>query len=106
MDDDYNLVASQNEQRKRHRGLSKQSPFNYQDNSCKEILKESHEFSKERNPLSVDPKNSLNKTMTSPAGMISGFGRKMLEIESKSPVDLSRKAKFITSIALGDPKMN
>jgi hypothetical protein len=44
--------------------------------------------------------------MTSPAGMISGFGRKMLEIESKSPVDLSRKAKFITSIALGDPKMN
>jgi len=44
--------------------------------------------------------------MTSPAGMISGFGRKMLEIESKSPVDLSRKAKFITTIALGDPKMN
>jgi hypothetical protein len=61
------------------------------------------EFSKERNPLSADPKKNLNKTMTSPAGMISGFGRKMLEIESRSPVDLSRKAKFITSIALGDP---
>ena len=30
----------------------------------------------------------------------------MLKIESKSPVDLSRKAKFITSIAIGDPKMN
>jgi hypothetical protein len=38
--------------------------------------------------------------------MISGFGKKMLAIESKSPVDLSRKAKFITSIAIGDPKMN
>jgi hypothetical protein len=62
------------------------------------------EFSKERNPLSADPKKSLNKTQTSPAGMISGFGRKMLEIDSKSPVDLSRKAKFITTIAIGDPK--
>ena len=38
--------------------------------------------------------------------MISGFGRKMLQIESRSPVDLSRKAKFITTIAIGDPKMN
>ena len=69
-------------------------------------MRDSHNFSKERNPLSADPKHSLNKTMTSPAGMISGFGKKMLAIESKSPVDLSRKAKFITSIAIGDPKMN
>jgi len=30
----------------------------------------------------------------------------MLEIDSKSPVDLSRKAKFICSIAIGDPKLN
>lgn len=64
------------------------------------------EFSKERNPLSADPKKILNKTLTNPAGMISGFGRKMLEIDSKSPVDLSRKAKFITSIAIGDPNLN
>ena len=69
-------------------------------------MKESHDFSKERNPLSADPKLSLNKTMTSPAGMISGFGKKMLAIDSKSPVDLSRKAKFISKIAIGDPKMN
>jgi len=72
----------------------------------KEILKESFEFSKERNPLNNNPKKSLSKNMRSPAGMISGFGRKMLQIESRSPVDLSRKAKFITTIAIGDPKMN
>ena len=72
----------------------------------REILKESFEYSKERNPLNSDPKHLLSKTMTSPAGMISGFGQRMLQIESKSPVDLSRKAKFITSISIGDPKMN
>jgi hypothetical protein len=64
---------------------------------------DSFDFSKEKNPLSADPKKNLNKTMTSPAGMISGFGKRLLAIESKSPVDLSRKAKFITSIAIGDP---
>ena len=70
----------------------------------REVLQDSLEFSKERNPLSADPKKNLNKTQTSPAGMISSFGRKMLEIDSKSPVDLSRRAKFITTIAIGDPK--
>ena len=31
MEDSYNLVANQVEQRKKHRGVSKQSPFNYQE---------------------------------------------------------------------------
>ncbi len=30
----------------------------------------------------------------------------MLQIDGKSPVDLSRKAKFISSIQLGDTKIN
>jgi hypothetical protein len=29
----------------------------------------------------------------------------MLSLKSKSPVDLSRQAKFITTIKLGDPKL-
>lgn len=48
----------------------------------------------------------MNKTKTSPAGVISSFGKKMLAMESKSPVDLSRKAKFITTISFSDPKLN
>jgi hypothetical protein len=57
MEDSYNLVANQVEQRKKHRGVSKQSPFNYQEAVTKEIMRDSLEFSKERNPLSVDPKS-------------------------------------------------
>jgi hypothetical protein len=42
--------------------------------------------------------------MTSPAGFISDFGKQMQKIVSKSPVDLSRQAKYIATIKLGDPK--
>jgi len=42
--------------------------------------------------------------MTNPAGFISDFGKQMQQLVSKSPVDLSRQAKYITTLKLGDPK--
>jgi hypothetical protein len=70
----------------------------------REILLDSCEFSKERNPTKLSP--VYEKALaTNPAGYISDFGKQMLTLKSKSPVDLSRQAKFITTIKLGDPKL-
>lgn len=69
---------------------------------------DSIEFNKERNPLKISPTEELmsESKRSHPAGVISPFGQKLLQIDGKSPVDLSRKAKFITSISLGDTKLN
>ena len=65
---------------------------------------DSCEFNKERNPTKQTP--LIQKSLaTNPAGFISDFGKQMLTLKSKSPVDLSRQAKFITTIKLGDPQL-
>lgn len=106
MQKEYNYVCDQDAQRKRHRDVSKQSPFMNQDIPCKEILLDSVQFSITRNPTKTSPRDyPASKVTSSPAGFVSNFGKKLLEFQGGNPGDLARKAKQITSIQLGNPDL-
>lgn len=83
--------------------MSKESPFLPKGDVQKQIMLESVEFSKKRNPLKINPKdNPMSKSLQVYAGTITDFGRQLLKLEEEggSPGIKARKAKLITSIKL------